>query len=68
MSEAEARLKWADNPRIIMEVTAVKLCSDLPQNTDVNDDVLDSLSAFEDRIRQMEEKVGLIQSGIKDSP
>ncbi|MGI6049480.1 MAG: DNA polymerase III subunit gamma/tau [Acetivibrionales bacterium] len=68
LSEAEARLKWADNPRIIMEVTAVKLCSDLPQNTDVNDDVLDSLSAFEDRIRQMEEKVGLIQSGIKIAP
>ncbi len=68
LSEAEARLKWADNPRIIMEVTAVKLCSDIPKYSDVSDDVLDSLSTFEDRIRRAEEKVDMLQRGIKIAP
>ncbi len=30
LSETEGQLRWAENPRIIMEVTAVKLCSDFP--------------------------------------
>ncbi|MGI6123802.1 MAG: DNA polymerase III subunit gamma/tau [Acetivibrionales bacterium] len=65
LSETESQLRWAENPRIIMEVTAVKLCSDVPVYTSDSDDVL---SKFELRLRQIEERVSQIQQGVAIKP
>lgn len=54
ISKTEAQLKWAHNPRIIMEVMAVKLCSDIPKHANMDKEVMNTLSAFEDRIRRAE--------------
>lgn len=60
LSETEGQLKWAENPRIIMEVTAVKLCSDIPVYGSTPNDVL---AGFEIRLRQIEDRISQIQQG-----
>lgn len=60
LSETEGQLRWAENPRIIMEVTAVKLCSDFPIYGSSYDDII---SGFESRLRQIEERISQIQQG-----
>jgi DNA polymerase-3 subunit gamma/tau len=47
LSSLEASLKWASNPRILLEVTLIKLCGN--ESTD-DTDVLDRLAAIEERI------------------
>lgn len=34
LSEAESRLKWSENQRILMEVTAVRVCTRSPEDAD----------------------------------
>lgn len=65
LSETEGQLKWAENPRIIMEVAAVKLCSDVPVYKSASDDVL---AGFELRLRQIEERISQFQQGIDIRP
>ncbi len=58
LSETEGQLRWAENPRIIMEVAAVKLCSDIPV---YSSDADGFIAGFENRLRQIEEKISQIQ-------
>lgn len=60
LSETEGQLKWAENPRIIMEVAAVKLCSDVPEHGSTPNDVL---AGFDIRLRQIEDRISKIQQG-----
>lgn len=68
LSEIEGRLKWADNPRIIMEVSSVKLCSTIPVETGLKTDSLEVFSELEDKLRQMEERVANLEQGIRIEP
>jgi len=65
LSETEGQLKWAENPRIIMEVAAVKLCSDMPVYRNPSNDVL---AGFEMRLQQLEDRISQIQQGMNIPP
>jgi DNA polymerase-3 subunit gamma/tau len=65
LSETEAQLKWAENPRIIMEISAVKLCSDIPVHGSISNDVL---AGFEIRLQQIEDRISQIQQGANIKP
>lgn len=52
LSETENRLKWSDNQRLIMEVSAVRLCSYGTVSNDASD-----LADLETRIAQLERKL-----------
>lgn len=60
LSETEGQLRWAENPRIIMEVAAVRLCSDIPAFDKTSDDVL---AKFEIRLREIEDRISKIAQG-----
>lgn len=57
LSEAESRLKWSENQRILMEVTAVKLCTRS----------LDSADALE-RIKLLEARLGDLERKLNGIP
>lgn len=65
LSETEGRLRWAENPRIIMEIAAVRLCSDVPVYGIASEDVL---AKFEIRLKKMEDRISQIQQGANIQP
>lgn len=65
LSETEGQLKWAENPRIIMEVAAVKLCSDMPVYGNLSND---DLSGLEFRLQQLEARISQLQQGSNLQP
>jgi len=65
LSETEGQLRWAENPRIIMEVAAVKLCSDIPVYQNPSNDIL---AGFEMRLQQLEGRISQIQQGVNLQP
>lgn len=58
LSEAESRLKWSENQRILMEVTAVRVCTRSPEDADA----LERLKLLEYRISSLEKKLSEIGS------
>jgi DNA polymerase-3 subunit gamma/tau len=61
LSETEARLKWAENPRILFEVAAVKLCTQSGGNTGGVSD--DRLASLESRIGALERRLSELSTG-----
>lgn len=56
LSEAENRLKWSENQRILMEVTAVKICTRSLESADVDE----RIKLLESRMSFLEKKLGEI--------
>ncbi len=60
LSETESRLKWSENQRIVMEVSAVKLCS----TTSISDGGHEgNLADIEARIGNLEQKLSTMAEG-----
>jgi len=73
LSELEAVLKWVPNPRIMFEVTLVKLCRPLPAvscpENNFSQEFTDKyIAAIESRLRLMETKLEAIQNNNGKSP
>lgn len=49
LSQLEASLKWATNPRILLEVSLLKVCKSAPLAE--SDNILERLAALEEKIR-----------------
>lgn len=62
LSTLESSLKWASNPRVLLEVMLIKLCGS--ENTD-DADVLDRLKAIEERINSGNIAINQVSSAAK---
>lgn len=61
LSETEARLKWAENQRILFEVAVVKLCT---QSGGTGGDISDDrIAAIESKLSAMERRLTELQNG-----
>lgn len=63
LSEAENKLKWSENQRILLEVTAIKLCSaGIAQAGDCSND---AIAELESRLSKLEGKFSQMQGPVK---
>jgi DNA polymerase-3 subunit gamma/tau len=62
LSSLETNLKWASNPRVLLEVTLIKLCGSTPP---VDGSVLERLSALESRLNGIQSG-SVMLSGMPD--
>lgn len=62
LSSLESSLKWASNPRVLLEVMLIKLCTS--ESAD-NGDVLDRLTAIEERINSGNIAINQVSSASK---
>ena len=61
LSEAESKLKWSENQRVLMEVTVVRLCTRSLNSADI----FERIKLLETRMSDLEKKLGGIPDQVR---
>jgi len=61
LSEAESKLKWSENQRVLMEVTVVRLCTRSLNGADI----FERIKLLETRMSDLEKKLGGIPDQVR---